>query len=308
MDTTRPRILVDMSLHPRARAALTAAADVAGLPRDGDARAAALAGADGILAYGPPAPTELASAPHLRALAVHLAAPDVHAYAAEQGVAVIESSRLWRTVAEHTLALLLATLRRVPAADAAIRAGRWPREDLKVPYSGRDLARSTVGVLGAGRIGAPLLGMLAALEARPLFMDATPMPDLEAATGARQVDLDALLAESDAVVVLLPLDEATRGTLGAAELARMKPDAVLVNTARGPVVDEDALLAALRDGTLAGAGLDVHGDEPLPADHPLLAFEQVVITPHLGGSTLECDLELVDGLLRALGGGAAPPA
>ncbi|MDN4476379.1 NAD(P)-dependent oxidoreductase [Demequina sp. SYSU T00192] len=306
MTLSRPRVLVDMSLHPAALAALDGAADVAPLPREAVARAEALAAADGLLAYGPPTVEELGGAPRLRALAVHLAPPDVHDHARAHGMAVLESSRLWRTVAEHTLALILATLRRVPAADAAIRAGRWPHEDLKVPYSGRDLAGSTVGVLGAGRIGAPLLRMLAALEARALFTDARDLPAVAAATGARQVALPTLLAESDVLVVLLPLDESTRGTVGAAELARMKPGAILVNTARGPVVDEAALLDALRDGSLAGAGLDVHGDEPLAADHPLLALEQVVITPHLGGSTLECDLELVEGLIAALREGEPP--
>ncbi|WP_156165454.1 2-hydroxyacid dehydrogenase [Demequina rhizosphaerae] len=306
MTPSRPRVLIDMSLHPGALVALEAAADVAPLPRDPAARAEALAAADGLIAYGPPAVEELGAAPRLRALAVHLAPAPVHAFADARGIAVLESHRLWRTVAEHTLALILATLRRVPAADAAIRAGRWPREDLKVPYAGRDLAGSAVGVLGAGRIGAPLLRMLAALEARPLFTDARALPALEEATGARQVGLDTLLAGSDVLVVLLPLDDSTRGTIGAAELARMKPGAVLVNTARGPVVDEAAMLDALQAGHLAGAGLDVHGDEPLAADHPLLAFEQVVITPHLGGSTLECDLELVGGLLEALRAGASP--
>ncbi|WP_062466090.1 2-hydroxyacid dehydrogenase [Demequina maris] len=306
MTAPRPVVLVDMSLHPGALKALKAGADVAPLPRTGPARAEALAAADGLLAYGPPGVDELASAPRLRAVAVHLAPPGAHAHARDRGIAVIESSRLWRTVAEHTLALMLATMRRVPAADAAVRAGRWPHEDLKVPYSGRDLAGSTVGVLGAGRIGAPLLRMLGALEARTLFTDARELPEVEERAGARQVDLDTLLAESDVLVVLLPLDETTRGTLGAAELARMRPGAVLVNTARGPVVDEAAMLDALRSGRLAGAGLDVHGDEPLAADHPLLALEQVVITPHLGGSTLECDLELVDGLLAGLLEGASP--
>ncbi|HRA51893.1 NAD(P)-dependent oxidoreductase, partial [Actinotalea sp.] len=153
---------------------------------------------------------------------------------------------------------------------------------------------------GGGRIGGPLLGMLTALGACAQFTDRRPLPVLERSTGARQVDLDTLLVTSDVLVVALPLNDSTRGTIGAAELARLPRGATLVNTARGPVVDEAAMLAALRDGRLAAAGLDVHGDEPLGADHPLLELENVVITPHLGGSTLECDLELVDGLLTAL--------
>ncbi|WP_084126453.1 2-hydroxyacid dehydrogenase [Demequina sp. NBRC 110054] len=301
MTTTRPHVIVDMSLHPHAMSALTASADVARLPGSGPERAAALAAADGILAYGPPPVEELEHADRLRAFAVHLAPEPSKWHAAEHGITVLESSRLWRTVAEHTLALLLATQRRVPAADAAIRDGRWPVEDLKVPFAGRDLADSTVGVLGAGRIGLHLLRMLGALDARTLFTDATAMPDVEHATGARQVPRDELLASSDVVVVLLPLDDSTRGSLGAEELALLRPGAVLINSARGPIVDEEAMLEALRSGRLAGAGLDVHGDEPLPADHPLLALDNVVITPHLGGSTLECDLELVEGLLEALG-------
>jgi len=289
-----------MSLHPLAEARLRSLADVRRLPAGGPERVDALAWADGLLAYGPPTRRELADAGRIRAMAVHLAPTDVRDDARDRGVAVIESTRLWRTVAEHTLALLLATLHRVPAADAAVRAGRWPHEDLKVPYSGRDLADARVGVLGGGRIGGPLLGMLTALGARAQFTDRRPLPVLERSTGARQVDLDTLLVTSDVLVVALPLNDSTRGTIGAAELARLPRGATLVNTARGPVVDEAAMLAALRDGRLAAAGLDVHGDEPLGADHPLLELENVVITPHLGGSTLECDLELVDGLLTAL--------
>lgn len=308
MNAARPLILVDMSLHPRAEARLRGRAEVTTLPATGAPRVAALARADGILAYGPPTPEELAAAGRVRAIAVHVAPPATRRAAAARGIAVLESARLWRTVAEHTLALLLATLRRIPQADAAIRDGRWPREDLKVPFSGRDLAGSTVGVLGAGRIGAPLLRMLAGLETVTLFADSRALPELAHDTGAAQVDLDTLVAASDVLVVALPLDGATRGLVGADQIARMRPGAVLINTARGPVVDEAAMTAALRDGHLGAAGLDVHGDEPLPAAHPLLALDNVVITPHLGGSTLECDLELVDGLLDALGAGPEPSA
>ncbi|WP_160297601.1 D-isomer specific 2-hydroxyacid dehydrogenase family protein [Demequina salsinemoris] len=300
MESIRPHVLVDMSLHPQALAALAARADATRMPPPGGGRAEALAGAHGILAYGPPPVAELELAPQLRAFAVHLAPEPAKTFASDRGITVFESSRLWRTVAEHTLALMLATLRSVPAADAAIRAGRWPHEDLKVPFSGRDVADSTVGVMGAGRIGAHLLRMLGALEARTLFTDTVAMPEVERSTGARQVSFDELLEASDVLVVLLPLDDSTRGTLGAAELARLRPGAVLINTARGPIVDEDAMLDALRAGRLAAAGLDVHGDEPLTADHPLLALDNVVITPHLGGSTLECDMELVEHLLHAL--------
>ncbi len=126
---------------------------------------------------------------------------------------------------------------------------------------------------------------------------------IETATGATQVELASLLAESDTVVVLTPLTPDTTGLLGEPELALVKPGAMLVNTARGAVVDEQAMLAALRTGHLAGAGIDVHSDEPLPGDHPLLNLATVTVTPHLGGSTLECDLELVDALIAALAQG-----
>jgi phosphoglycerate dehydrogenase-like enzyme len=137
---------------------------------------------------------------------------------------------------------------------------------------------------------------------RILYTDPIRKPDLEQALHLEYASLTALLTEADVVVIAAPLNEETRGLIGAAELRCMKPDAILVNTARGAIVEEQALVQALQERWIAGAGLDVFAEEPLRPDHPLLKLENVVLTPHLGGSTQECDMVLVEDTLRVLRG------
>lgn len=181
-----------------------------------------------------------------------------------------------RSVAEHTLALLLATVRHVARSDRDVRAGDWRHHETM------ELEGKTLGVLGLGAIGSRVARMGAALEMRVLAWSRTADPTRAAACGVTQVGLRTLLRESDAVCVCVASTPETRGLLDAAALATMKPGAVLINTARGAVIDERALLDALHTGHLGGAGLDVFDAEPLPADHPLRAFENVTLTPHSG--------------------------
>lgn len=186
-------------------------------------------------------------------------------------------------VAEHTLALMLAVLRQVPRFDADVRAGRgWQWAAERQDHLG-ELGGRTVGLVGFGGIPQALAPALSALGARVLYTARrrrdTPLADFR--------PLDALLAESDVVSLHLPLTDETARLLNRDRFARMKPGAVLINTARGGLVDEPALLEALGSGRLGGAGLDVFAEEPVPPDHPLLARADVVLAPHVAWLTGE---------------------
>jgi phosphoglycerate dehydrogenase-like enzyme len=182
--------------------------------------------------------------------------------------------------AELALGLMLAAFRHIPAADAGIRAGRF--QDGIVP--GIALEGRTLGVIGLGRLGGRMARYGQALGMRVLAWSANLTEARAREGGAERVEKDRLLAESDAVSLHLVLSDRTRGVLGARELGLMKPGAVLVNTSRGPLVDEAALLAALHAGRIIAA-LDVFDREPLPAEHPLRHAPNTVLTPHLGYNT-----------------------
>jgi D-3-phosphoglycerate dehydrogenase len=184
-------------------------------------------------------------------------------------------------VAEHALALMLAVQRRIPALDRDVRAGQWPR-GLLVQAHGK-----TLGLVGLGEIGRRVAGFGRALGMTVLAWTYRGDDARAVAAGARPVALETLLGEADVVSLHMRLGDQTRGFLTAARLALMKPTAVLVNTARGALVDKAALVAALREGRLAGAGLDVFHEEPVPAGDPLLALDNVVLTPHNAGMTRE---------------------
>ena len=190
------------------------------------------------------------------------------------------------TTAELAIALLMALARRIAQADRSVRAGKWERTKLL----GSELAGKTLGIVGFGRIGRVVADRALGLKMRVVAHD----PFLPAGAGAPPgaagvalVDLDTLLRESDFLTVHTPLTEQTRGMIGAAQLARAKPGLRVVNAARGGIVDETALVAALASGAVGGAALDVFEEEPLPADSPLRSFENVLLTPHLGASTEE---------------------
>lgn len=207
-------------------------------------------------------------------------------------------------VAEHTIALLLGCARRLPAADAAVRSGHWPSYLELGPM--RRLNGRTLGLLGFGRIAREVARMALGLGLHVAAHDPYAPAEQLRAAGVTPLGFDALLAGADVVSVHLPLTDATRGELGAAEFARMKPGAVLLNSARGALVDTGALVDAVRSGRLAGAGLDVTDPEPLPTGHPLLALPQVVLTPHSAAFAEEGLADLrrtaLDDVLLVLGG------
>jgi D-3-phosphoglycerate dehydrogenase len=187
------------------------------------------------------------------------------------------------TTAEHTLALLVSMARRVPQANASLRAGRWERKR----FIGVELQGKTLGVVGLGRIGRTV-----AARARGFGMNIIAYDPFVAPEQARDLELeiaplDQLFARADFITVHTPLTAETRGLIGAQAFAKMKRGVRIINCARGGLVDERALLAAIKEGTVAGAALDVFEQEPPRADHPLLGLEEVIATPHLGASTKE---------------------
>jgi D-3-phosphoglycerate dehydrogenase len=194
-------------------------------------------------------------------------------------------------VAEHTMALMLSIMRRIPQLDARMRAGEWPR-GLSAQLEGK-----TLGVVGLGAIGSRVAELGRAFGMRLLVATAGEDRGRAAAHGARHVPLDELLRESDVVSLHLRLTDATRGILGRSQLGLLKPTAYVVNTARGALIDRDALLDVLRQERIAGAALDVFDEEPLRADDPLRSQPNVVLTPHNAGVTPEV---IAEGLRRAV--------
>jgi D-3-phosphoglycerate dehydrogenase len=187
-------------------------------------------------------------------------------------------------VAELTLGMALSLLRGVHLANQAVRQGTWQR------LQGRRLARVTVGVVGVGRIGRRVISLLGGFGCRVLANDLTPQALTSPGRGVEWVDFSTLMRESDLVTLHVPLTRRTRNLVGAPELATMRPDALLINTCRGGVVDEGALASALREGRLAGAAVDTFTQEPY--DGELVGIETCLITPHMGSMAADCRLRM----------------
>ncbi|MBF5083654.1 D-2-hydroxyacid dehydrogenase family protein [Quadrisphaera sp. INWT6] len=202
--------------------------------------------------------------------------------AARRGVVVCGTGMVEPATAELTWALLLALVKDVPRLDAGVRAGAWQQRLATSSGLGGDLAGAVLGVVGLGKLGQRVARVAQAFDMQVLAWSQHLDPDLARSLGVEPTSKDDLLARSDAVTLHLKLSDRSRATIGARELALMKPGALLVNTSRGPLVDESALLDALRSGHLGGAGLDVFDVEPLPDDHPLRTAPRTVLTPHVG--------------------------
>lgn len=214
------------------------------------------------------------------------------------------------TTADLTWALLMAAARRVAEGDAHVRAGRWKVAFSMQEFLGADVHHATIGILGMGRIGRAIARRAAGFDMRILYNNRSPLPRAEEERiGATWADLDALLSESDFVVAMVPYSPATHHMIGAAQLARMKPTAILVNSARGGVVDDAALIEALRAKRIAGAGIDVFEGEPHL--HPgFLGLANVVLTPHIGSASRATRLRMcvtAEANLTAVLEGREPP-
>jgi phosphoglycerate dehydrogenase-like enzyme len=211
-----------------------------------------------------------------------------HRAAADLGIPVANAAGYNRdSVADWTVMAILTLIRDAGVGDRGMRDGDWPYQRLR---RGRELGALTVGIVGLGNIGNAVASRLRAFGCRLLFTDVVP----RSAPGASPAALDDLLAASDVVTVHVPLDRDTRHLISDARLGRMKPGAILVNASRGPVVDEAALVRALDSGHLGGAGLDVFEVEPLAAESPLRAFENVLLSPHAAAWTDEAEARLLD--------------
>lgn len=214
---------------------------------------------------------------------------------------------LTETVADTAWALLGAIVRRLPEGEREVRAGEWgPWEVFHL--AGGDLHGTVIGIVGMGRIGRAVARRASGFDMEIVYTSPHTEPD----GVARKVDLDELVRIADHVVICTRLDDTTRGLIGTEELAAMKPTAYLVNIARGPIVDTNALVSALSKGEIAGAALDVTDPEPLPGDHPLLGLDNCLVVPHIGSAsvrTREAMARLaIDNLIAGLAGREMPSA
>jgi D-3-phosphoglycerate dehydrogenase len=252
-----------------------------------------------------------AAAPRLSVVGVASVGIDrIDVEAATRAGVMIVNAPTGNTIAaaEHTMALMLALLRRVPDADASVRAGEWERGR----YTGRELRGKTLGIIGLGKIGRTVARRATGFEMRVLASDPYLTEDQAAEAGAKLVGMAELLHRSDVITVHTPLTAQTRHLLGRAQLEATKPGAFVLNVARGGIVDESALADALASGQLAGAAVDVFSTEPMAADNPLRSAPNLVLTPHLGASTAEAQdrvgLEMAEQVLMALAGVTPPYA
>ncbi|TCC02783.1 phosphoglycerate dehydrogenase [Kribbella soli] len=312
-DVTRPVVLIAEELSPATVEALgpdfeirqTNGADRAALlPAIADVDAILIRSATKVDAEA------LAAAKKLKVVAragVGLDNVDVKA-ATQAGVMVVNAPTSNITsAAELAVALLLASARRVPAANESLKKGEWKRSK----YSGVELFEKTVGIVGLGKIGVLVAQRLAAFGMNVIAYDPYVQAGRAAQMGVRLATLDELLATSDFISVHLPKTPETIGLIGDEQLHKVKPEVIIVNAARGGIVDEQALYSALKEGRVAGAGLDVFASEPC-TDSPLFEFENVVVTPHLGASTDEAQekagIAVAKSVRLALSGELVPDA
>jgi D-3-phosphoglycerate dehydrogenase len=313
MLVSKPVVLIADELSPAGIAALGDDVEVRQI--DGTDRSAllpALADADAVIVRSATIidAEALAVATKLKVIAragIGLDNVDVDA-ATKAGVLVVNAPQSnIVSAAEHTVGLLLACARNIAPANAALKKGEWKRSK----YTGVELTDKVVGVIGLGRIGVLVAQRLSAFGVRLLAFDPYVQPARAAQIGVRLVPLDELLRESDFITIHLPKTPETVGLIGEQELATVKPGVVIINAARGGLVDEDALVVALKDGRVGGAGLDVFSSEPM-TESPLFAFDNVVVTPHLGASTHEAQEKAGTSVARsvrlALAGELVPDA
>ena len=229
---------------------------------------------------------------------------DVEA-AKEKGIQILNVPEApTRSVAELAIGLMLAVARKIAYADRKMREGHWAKKEAM----GIELYGKTLGVIGMGRIGREVARIAKyGFNMKILYYDVSRVPEIEKELDAKYVDLDTLLSNSDIITIHVPLVKETYHMINEEKLRKVKKGAILINTARGAVVDTNALVKALKEGWIAGAGLDVFEEEPLPPDHPLTKLDNVVLTPHIGASTIEAQeragIKIVEKIISALKSG-----
>lgn len=302
-----PLILSTHALHPRAEKMLAGAGDLviaSGL--DAGTLAAEAGDADIVIVRAPLPEALFATAAKLRAAVRHGAGLDMIPMEAATAAGVLVANVPGvnaRSVAEHVMFAALALSRRFRPMDRDLRAKGWlaGRADAGL---NRELAGKTIGIVGLGAIG-QAVGHIAA-HGFGLGVIAATRGARAAPGGVRFVPIDDLMAQSDIVVLCCPLTAETRGLIDAGRIARMRPHALLINVSRGPVIDDEALIEALRGQRIGGAALDVFSAQPLPPDHPYFSFDNVIVTPHVAGITEESMMRMGTGAaceaLRVLAG------
>jgi glyoxylate reductase len=214
------------------------------------------------------------------------------AAATEKGIMVTNTPGvLTETTADLTFALIMASARRLVEASDYLRAGSWKTWS-PMQLTGQDLYGATMGIFGLGRIGEALVKRARGFDMNILYHNRSRKPDVEEQLGIQYVSKEALLRKSDFVCVLTPYTQETVNYIGVKELSIMKPNAILINTARGGIVNEEALYHALKRGQIWGAGLDVFEEEPVGTDHPLLSLPNVVALPHIGSASYNTRLKM----------------
>ena len=194
---------------------------------------------------------------------------------------------LSKAVADHAFALLLSAARRVTESDQWVRGNHWQLAFHPNYWIGHEVQGTTLGIIGLGQIGLEVARRAQGFDLRILYHSRTPRPQAEAQHNLTYADLDTLLTQSDYISLHVPLTPDTRGLISAPQLRRMKPNAILINISRGPVVDTNALCQALTEGWIAAAALDVVDPEPIPPDHPILSIPNVTLTPHIGSASTQ---------------------
>ncbi|HEX2485908.1 MAG TPA: phosphoglycerate dehydrogenase [Myxococcota bacterium] len=291
-----PKVLVSDALAPEGLAILEAARGLEVVNSPGlapDALLAAIADADGLVVRSGTKVTRavIEAAPKLRVIGragVGVDNVDVPA-ASARGIAVVntpEGNNI--TTGEHAIALLVSLARHIPQASASMKSGKWEKNR----FQGVELFNRTLGVIGIGNIGRIVAERGRGLGMRVIAYDPFIAPEIAQRMDVELVELDELLARSDVLTVHVPKTKDTTGLLGAEAFAKVKPGVLVVNAARGGIVDETALLAALEDGRVAGAALDVFVEEPPSKDNPLVLHPRVVCTPHLGASTEQAQINV----------------
>ena len=254
----------------------------------------------------------LAAAPRLKVVAVYAVGydnVDVEA-ASSRGIVVTNTPEaLTETTADLTWALILAVARRIPEAERLVREGRWEGW-APMQLLGADVFGKTLGIIGMGRIGRAVARRASGFRMNVLYCNPRPLaPDMERALGARGVPLTQVLQDADIITIHVPLNDSTRGIIGKSEISLIRRAGYLINTARGAIVDELALIEALEQGRLAGAGLDVYPDEPR-VNPRLLALPNVVLLPHIGSATHEARVKMgmivLENISAVLAGREAP--
>ncbi|MHB1162899.1 MAG: 2-hydroxyacid dehydrogenase [Chloroflexota bacterium] len=289
----KPKVFVTAPLDDQLLAGLTEYCEVSGWTGEGrcpsDLLEKEVIDARAVVGYAPFPAVLMDRAPQLRIIATSSVGFD-HvdvAAATERGILVTNTPNvLTDTTADLAFVLMLAVARRIGESERYVRAGQWGKAGGPAGFLGRDVHHATLGLVGLGRIGAAVAERALGFKMKVLYHDFARREDLERQFGYRYVDFETLLRESDFVSLHVPLLASTKGMMGAGQFALMKPTAYLINAARGPIVDERALINALREGQIAGAGLDVFDQEPTDPENPLLKLENVVALPHVGSATI----------------------